>query len=82
MVNWEGGFDAESNTQTFLGRTSMRSGPNSGARLALASLLTLLTGDFIDYHPNANRKWCVGKHGRGYMLREAACDAWRKRRLP
>lgn len=67
------------NEPTFLGHTSERSGPNSGARLLFAAVVHVLSFGRVDYHPNANRKWCVGERGRGYTLREAALDARRKR---
>ncbi len=66
-------------TPTFLGKTTARSGPNSLLRWLIAQVLDLITSGFIDYHPNANRKWCVGEYGRGHTLLEASVDAWRKR---
>lgn len=73
--------DDAGTTRTFLGKTTRRSGGNGTARWLLGQALEAVTSGRIDYHPNANRKWCVGQHGRGYTLIGAALDAWRKRRL-
>jgi hypothetical protein len=61
---------------TYLGHTSERSGNNGVLRLLVALALDAFTLGYIDYLPNANRKWCFGPHGRGYTLIEAVRDAW------